>query len=822
MRTLRKVLLYLLVSLLVLFSGAIISVYLFKDRIIKQFVAEANKHLNTPVTIGQINVSVWTDFPNLAIEFNDVYVEGSLPGKDTLLWAQRISFSLNPIEVWNKNYEIKGLHLQNSRTHLYVNAVGKTNYAISKSATGENGSISFNLKNVSLQKTFVSYRDRSAHQHHIFASDELQASIGIAGALYKIEAGGDVTTRQIGIGKRIFLANKTFQTEAQIDYDDDKKQVVISPSQLLLGAAAFLVEGTYGFDTKNIINLTAKGKDTNIQTLFSLMPQEIAQQFEAYKSDGDVYFDLTLKGEISDEKNPWLTVAFGATNATIHHPSYQSRIDQANLEGSFATPSLASLADAELFLRNIKGMLNNKPFEANFSLQNFENPLVALEFKGDVDAASLLKFYPFPDVKELTGEIKADFYLSGRTELLKKKTTAQQVKTGGTLELLNLHAVLGKKEIDVSRLSGTLQFTNNDLALSNVSGQLENTDFLLNGHFKNIITFLLFENQPIGIEAELRSGFVDLDQLFELGYGDRQSEDYEFSLSPNVHLNFNCDVQSLHYKKFKPRQLKGNLLIKNQMAVSRDISVKALGGELTLNGILDAKNPKAIDVVSSFKLNGIHVDSLFYLFDDFGQSFIQSKHLKGQAVADVSLEMTLNEKLNLFPETLIADVSTTIKNGELNNFEPLQALNKYLDDEGLSKLRFADLKNDIHIENKTVYIPQMEIRSNVTTIQLSGTHTFDQHIDYRLVAPLRNKKKIDPDEAFGAIEQDSKGQTKIFLKITGTTDAYHVSLDKAAVKQKIASDLKKEVQELKEAFKLKGKKKKKELELSDEEFDWEY
>ncbi|MBK7650593.1 MAG: hypothetical protein IPJ20_07400 [Flammeovirgaceae bacterium] len=115
----------------------------------------------------------------------------------------------------------------------------------------------------------------------------------------------------------------------------------------------------------------------------------------------------------------------------------------------------------------------------------------------------------------------------------------------------------------------------------------------------------------------------------------------------------------------------------------------------------------------------------------------------------------------------------------------------------------------------------MEVKTNVTTIQVSGTHQFDQHIDYRVIAPLRNKNKIDPDEAFGAVEEDGTGKAKIFLKITGTTDKYEVSYDKAAVKKKIVSDLKKEVQELKDAFKLKGQKKKKELELTDEEFDWD-
>lgn len=226
-------------------------------------------------------------------------------------------------------------------------------------------------------------------------------------------------------------------------------------------------------------------------------------------------------------------------------------------------------------------------------------------------------------------------------------------------------------------------------------------------------------------------------------------------------------------------------------------------------------------MISSFKLNGLHADSIFYVFENFYQDFIQDKHLKGQVFADVELEMTLNEKLHLIPSTLIADISATIKNGELNNFEPMKKLNKYLDDEGLNRLRFADLKNEIHIENKTIYLPLMEVKTNVTTIQVSGTHQFDQHIDYRVIAPLRNKNKIDPDEAFGAVEDDGAGQAKIFLKIVGTTDQYEVSYDKAAVKKKIASDLKKEVQELKDAFKLKGQKKKKELELTDEEFDWD-
>ncbi|MFM9837861.1 MAG: AsmA-like C-terminal region-containing protein [Cyclobacteriaceae bacterium] len=823
MSRLKKIILYSGIGLLVIVIGFAVSLYIFKDRIIQQFIAEANKSLNTPVKIGKIEISTWQDFPNLAIVFTDVYVEDSHPGEFPLLTAKKISFYLNPIEAWKGNYSIRGLQVKDSETNLKINKVGKNNFTIAKPSQGASTStISFDLKNVKLLSATVSYSDEQANQYHTFISDQLTSSIAIRGDVYKIGADGDVTVQQIGIKDQVFLKEKQMDVVASVDYDDDKKIVSINSASLKINKSLFDVTGTYSFKQKNLIDIKAEGKETDIQTLLALLPDETSKKLRQYQSKGDVFLDLKLTGEISEHKDPFISIHFGCKDATFSHPEYKSKITHANLEGSFASPSLSQFTKAELFLKDVTGELNGKSFSSNLSLQNLEDPYIQFDFKGELDAASLQNFYPIPEIKQIEGNLVADFSIEGKTGLLKKKSTAQQVKTNGTIELQNIQFAYGKKEIHFNGLNGSLQFNNNDLAMSNFRGQFENSDFVLNGFFKNVITFLLFEDQPIGIEADLKSNFLDVDQLFEIGFGESKSDGYKFSISPNVHLNFNCDVKSLKYKRFHPQAIKGNLLVKNQVAVSRNIAMKAMGGDLSLNGIVDAKNTKAIDVVSSFKLNGIYVDSVFYVFENFFQTFIQDKHLKGQAFADVNLEMTLTEDLKLISKTLISDISATIKNGELNNFEPLKALNKYLDDETLNKLRFADLKNDIHIENETIYIPQMEIKSNATTIQLSGTHTFDQQIDYRVVAPLRSKKKIDPDEAFGAIEEDTKGQTKLFLKIKGTTDKYEVGYDREAVKKKIVSDLKKEVKELKEAFQLKGKKKKKELELEkDEYFDWD-
>lgn len=816
----KKILKYGLGAVLVVTTAAIASVFLFKDRIIQQFIREANKSLGTPVTIGHIDVTIWDDFPRLSIVFTDVYVEDSHPGKYPLLTAKTISFSLNAWEAYQGVYIVRGLQLKESETNLRINSEGKTNYNIVKS-TGGGGSVSFDLQDVKLTGTEVSYIDASIGQHHTFSSKALSAGIKADRDVYHISAKGDVTIGQIGVGSSKFLEEKTFGVEALLDYDDIAKNLVIQPSALTIQGNRYDVMGTYAFKDKNLLDITASGDKTDVQSLLTLMPASVTRRFARYQSHGEVYFDAHLKGEIGRRRSPALSIDFGLRDATVFHPEYNSRLEHVQLQGAFTTPSLSRFNGASLSFRHISANLNGTPFTGNFVIQNFDDPNVSLDFHGELNAADLLNFYPEESVDDVSGKVKADVSLSGRVALLKNKTTAQQVKTEGTIELDSLSFTYGRQNLRFRDLNGTLQFNNNDLAMSNLSGAFERSDFRLNGFFKNIVTYAIFENQPIGIEADLTSHYLDADRLFEVGFSKTASGPYAFSISPTLHLNFNCTVDSLTYKKFRAGRMKGDLLVKGQVAVSRSIRMKAMGGELEVSGIVDAKNQKAIDLITSATLQGIQLDSLFYVFENFRQDFIGHQHLRGSADATILMEATLNQTLRMFPETLIADASAVIRNGELNNFAPLRGLNKYLDDEGLNKLRFADLKNDIHIENKTVYIPQMEVRSNVTTLVVSGTHTFDQQIDYRIIAPLRNKKKIDPDEAFGAIEDDLQGRSKVYLKITGTTDNYKIQYDQVAVRKKIASDIKKEVQELKEAFRLKGKKKKKDLELEkDDYFDW--
>ena len=577
-------------ALLVILASAVASLFLFKDRIIQQFVREANKSLGTPITIGKIDASFFQDFPKISIVFTDVYVEDSHSGQYPLLTAKRISFSLNLTDVWQGRYIVQGLQVRESETNLRVNKEGKTNYIIVKSGAEGGGSVSFNLQNVKLSQSKVSYIDLSVAQHHEFFSQDLIATIIARDDRYQIKADGDVTIQQIGIGPSIFLKDKTFDLTSALEYDDLGKNLLTQSSSLTLDDNHFEVTGSYAFKDKNLIDLAIVAKETDLQSLLALFPESAVSSYRKYESKGEVYFDARLSGEISRRNSPFFSIEFGFRNVTLVHPGFKSTIEQVNLEGSFKTPSLSQYTRAILSLKNISATLNGTPFTGNFDLKNLDDPFVTLDFDGEPRAADLLNFYPVENLTDLSGSVKAHVSLSGQLALLKSKATAQQVKTEGEIELLDLNFTMSKKNLTFSNLNGTLQFNNNDLAMSNLRGSFEQSDFLVNGFFKNIVTYAIFDNQPIGIEADLTSKFLDMNRLFEIGFSESAKGPYEFSISPAIHLNFNCQIDSLNFKKFRATKVKGDLLVKNQVAVSRSIKLKAMGGTIDLSGIVDAKN----------------------------------------------------------------------------------------------------------------------------------------------------------------------------------------------------------------------------------------
>jgi hypothetical protein len=98
----------------------------------------------------------------------------------------------------------------------------------------------------------------------------------------------------------------------------------------------------------------------------------------------------------------------------------------------------------------------------------------------------------------------------------------------------------------------------------------------------------------------------------------------------------------------------------------------------------------------------------------------------------------------------------------------------------------------------------MEIQSSALNLLLSGTHTFDNAIDYHIKVNLHKllaAKYNHKNEDVQYIEEDPYAGVNLYLLITGTTVHPLIKYDRESVKKKMKQDLVAQKEELKNLFK---------------------
>ncbi len=195
-------------------------------------------------------------------------------------------------------------------------------------------------------------------------------------------------------------------------------------------------------------------------------------------------------------------------------------------------------------------------------------------------------------------------------------------------------------------------------------------------------------------------------------------------------------------------------------------------------------------------LTNIELEKAFYQFEDFGQTILTHKELKGKADATVKVIAKMTNQLQVDDKTLTSTIQLKVRDGELTNLQVLQDLAGYLKTntainavinctklaERLKKVTFSTLENTISIKDRKILIPEMAIKSSALDINVNGTHSFDNHIDYGLNFRMAEVFKKDVVTEYGYIVDDNTGM-RMFIAISGTTDKPVFKYDKLSAAQ---------------------------------------
>jgi hypothetical protein len=806
----KKILLWtLIITTLIVVQGFIV-MFVYQDEIKNLAVKELNKQLNTPIKVGKIDFSLFEHFPFAAISFPDVEMkESNNQHQNNLVQAKDISLLFNVWDLVNKNYHIKKLYLADAHVNIVIDSLGNPNYSIWKTSQNSDESFQLAIDKIRLENTIVSFKDIQNKKIINLLINDGELSGDFTEKEFELKAQVATEIEKINFNGNNYLLDKKAEIATEVLVNLNQSIFEIKKMHVELPEITLDSKGkiTYSEKIQNIL-LNVKGSEMSIQSFISLLPKAHQNKLRDYQSTGDFYFDADINGSIGPKKVPSIKIKAGIKNGSVtieNEKIKKQKIENVDLNLEFTNGTSTSLNSAILQINKFNGTLDGNPISAKASIRNFNNPSIFLTLATSTSLKKLAELMPDAPVKFTNGSVAINVNLNGLWSDFSAVNSIEKTNANGYIVIKDAAFQLPNSSLACKNGNGNFSFEKNDLKINQLNAQLGSSDLALQGYFRNLLGFLLFPDQSLQIDAQLKANKINLAELISSTPTNNTQSEYLIKLNPKLSCKLKVDINELIFQKFKANDIGGNIQIGNQQINTDYLSFRAQDGLVFTKIKLDASLGKPLSIDADVNLKKINITKFFYEFEEFGLEIIQSKNLKGLATASIKVHSIWDKYLAANTDALTAEGPILIENGELINFEPMLALSKFIDVNELKNLKFASLANTLSIKNRIVTIPAMQIQSNALNLDFAGTHNFDNIIDYRLKILLsdliKKKSKRLGDEQFGELEDDGRGKTILYIKMYGDAENPKFNIDKIGIKKKLADDLKKEGKAVKQVLK---------------------
>lgn len=805
--------------------GAWATIYFFEDEVKKYALRQIDSSLATGMDIQDARLNLWTKFPLASIELQNIWLEDAATTGDTLLIAEKAFLSFNPWSFIQGEYSVKRIDLENGKLRIFQSEKGDNFHFWKSKEDSLSGNFQFDLNSVQLHHVSVDYVNSSSQVEIQAFAEDLKMKGAFSGDSSLIDWSGELVSYQSQLNKLTGLTNERLQTSGALKIMDAGKRIELKDAEIAFDGGRLYYHGEILISDRVKLLADVKVSELKISAVKRLFPELLGDVLSSYDIDAVVDLSGAINGAVSDGELPSIALRTNIKDASLTHKASSEQLYDINSTGQF---KLLGNAGWEFGADNVEAVFRNGFFSAKGMVADKGIPEIDAELSGSSSLQELKNFLALDALEIFEGDLNLNAKWRGKLpdwELDLESIRSTDLSGSANVEDARIKLINDPHLFEA--LEASLILDDNDIIVRKLEGIMGESDFAMEGFFRNSLAFLSDDSEELNLEVSYRAELLRLEDLFitsDRGE-DSGADSGSFRFPERVNANLKLEIEELSHREFHSSEIQGVANLKNGRLMVNPLSLKTAEGELlTLIEIRPENTDGQYILEAKGSLSNMDISEIFRSFEDFGQEVITHRHLKGLANADYQCVIPLNDDLSIDMAELNSVVQVTIEEGELIGLESLSGISDYLRnnrlisgfvevdefDRKLRHVRFSTLSNDIEVRNGLVYIPKMEISSSAMDISASGSHSFSNEIDYSIAFRIRDvlKKK---KSSFGETEDDGLG-SRFFLAMTGTTDNPSFAFDRDARRAQRKEDFEKEKKVFKEIIKeefggLFGKKK---------------
>lgn len=797
---LTKYIILILIFLVLIISGSLfIITKIYGEEIKELALEEINQQLTSQIIVENIELSAFTHFPSISLEFKNILINDPIIIDDTLLHANKAYLNFDIYDLINKRYIVRKLVLTKGMFNILTNEKSEKNYLVfKKNDNSENKSFKFLLNQFTLIDFKISYKNSLLNQEFDFKVKNSNLIGQFSNKEYDLNIISNMKVNTFILDDINYINSKTTKTEVELHVINNPFSINIKKGGFEIGKMNFLVQGNYLSAEKDIVDLKIKGNQIEILEIFSVLPKKYSKLSKQYISKGILNFEGHLNGELNNNKRLNFSVNFNALDAYLKDKLNDIELEKVNVEGVFNNQK------QELKIINFSSLINEKTLNGFGSISNFKDPMYSLTLNGRIDLNNNI-FSNY--LKDLSLEGETEFTLESK--IVTKKGNLLFEKINGNLNSKKIVLEDNLKSIHLKLNNLDLNFSKKELVIITKKSSFNKDDFDLKMSIKNWDKIMFSDSKKLKIIYDLNMTKFHLDDFIKLfSVKDSSGKKYQFEFEGELF------AEELYYDSFIASNVSAEKIIFNNSLRIKNLIMESFDGAASLNiynSDLSAKNQTWFINGDLFRINS---KKLMKSFDNFNQEFLINEQINGEFSSDFSSTLVFDSESNFnlqkskFKSENLFENIVISENNFLNDiflfFKKSVITRNIIDidyyDKRISKVNFKNFNSNIIFSNGTLKISKTNFKNNVLDFTFYGNYKMNDLVDYHLNFNWADIVKKNKSKS-NIVEENKIEGKQLFLKIWGPLDDLTYGFDKSEIKNERRVKIKNEKETIKKIIK---------------------
>jgi hypothetical protein len=773
--------------IILLFSVGLLLIVIYKQEILAEVSSQLKSAISAEITIGDADITLFSEFPNFTVKLDDVLIKdpSARPGDKELLRTKTILLNVLTYKLFFKEIEFRSIRIIDGEFFIFRTQSGYSNLDVFKkkdTLTTADSTRRFRLTKEKLEFRDLrfTYHDSLRQKFIGFLLKNVDSQVSHSDSIIACRLHGAVDFERLlfNPSKGSFLKDKATRLSIAFNFFPDSSRLRLEPSKVSLDESELEISGVFEFSGKRSITLDVSSPSIGYHEGLSVIPETIAANLSQLSIERPFSIDVHLEAPMEPNALPSVDVVFGLKDNVFK--SKVVTITDLSLNGIMTNhnDSLKPFTNVNSAVRlnEIKGKIDELPFEATAILTNFDNLSLEVFSKHSVTLPQLNREVDTTSILFTGGKFVSEFHYKGKlNEYFDQETGSYTGQLDGKSTIEDGAFMIVSRKLQFKDVDMSMRFNKDTVWIDQFGITTGKSSAKLQGMITNYVPYFTHPVKKGYVKLKITSPNIDLANFLVKKTGKKRSKkqvkqdkervsDMLDKIFTNLEFDIELSVDKLKNRTFAASKLRGNIKLNGTSLQAKEVRMTFGGGRLNMAMTINDLHKEINPVTVKAKASDIAIKELFKAFDNFHQKTITDENLEGLMSFDTDFKIKINDDFDVVLPSLDADMTMVIKNGRLINVEAMHNMSNFLfKRRDFDDVRFAQITGTVNVKHRDVQISRMEVQSSVLSLFLEGRYSLDNDTDLSIQVPLSNLKKRDKTFVPKNVGVDAKVGPSVFL-----------------------------------------------------------